>query len=48
MTQILRPMTEADLPQVEEIDGTAFTELPTRLRNQPIDLPSHELDHFRF
>ena len=47
MAEFIRPMTEADLPQVEEIDGTAFTELLTRLRNQPIDLPSHEIDYFR-
>ncbi|NOZ24303.1 MAG: GNAT family N-acetyltransferase [Planctomycetes bacterium] len=47
MAEIIRPMTETDLPQVEEIDGTAFTELLTRLRNQPINLPSHEKEYFR-
>ncbi|MEW6357383.1 MAG: GNAT family N-acetyltransferase [Planctomycetota bacterium] len=47
MAEIIRPMTEADLPQVAEIDGTAFTELLTRLRNRPIHLPSHEIEYFK-
>jgi len=42
----IRPMTPADLPQVEEIDGTAFSDLLTRLRNKPIHLPSHEREYF--
>ena len=41
-------MTPVDLPQIEEIDGTAFTELLTRLRNQPINLPSHEREYFEW
>lgn len=48
MAQTLRPMTPDDLPQVEEIDGTAFTELLSRLRNQTINLPSHEREYFQF
>jgi GNAT superfamily N-acetyltransferase len=39
-------MASADLPQVEEIDGTAFSDLLTRLRAKPIQLPSHEREYF--
>jgi len=42
----IRPMALADLPQVQEIDGTAFTELLSRLRHQPIELPPHEREYF--
>lgn len=46
MAERIRPMTAADLPQIEEIDGTAFSDLLSRLRNQPIHLPSHERAYF--
>lgn len=42
----IRRMRSSDLPQVEEIDGTAFTELISRLRNRKISLASHERKYF--
>lgn len=48
MTIRIRRMTVADLPEVDRIDGTAFTELITRLRNKPVSIPTHERTYFEF
>lgn len=47
MAEKIRPMTAADVAQIEEIDDTAFSDLLSRLRHQPIHLPSHERAYFQ-